>query len=161
MSMLPVLEGQSTLAQHEVFLHYCGFNIVAARVFGRFKLFWATPKWYTNDPEDDSICQQCCNGINAASKLTGTVATELCGCTDADMDFHDPPLIFDMKNDIFELRVLTADSWPADAEADMATIIAKAEEKKEAMQSEVPSQPDFSGALLSRVPCAGISIPIM
>jgi steryl-sulfatase len=145
-SMLPVLEGQTTLAQHEVFLHYCGFSAFAARVFGRFKLFWATPKWYTNDPEDDSICVQCCNGVNSASVLTGTTATQLCGCTDADMDFHDPPLIFDMKNDIFELHALSADSWPADAEADMATVVSKAEEKKEAMQSEVPSKPDITGA---------------
>merc|ERR1712048_712442 len=51
-----------------------------------------------------------------------------------------------MKNDIFELHVLSADSWPADAEADMATIMSKAEETKEAMQSEVPSHPDIMGA---------------
>lgn len=37
--MLPVLlHGAPT--QHEVFLHYCGFNIVAARVWGRWKVWW-------------------------------------------------------------------------------------------------------------------------
>ena len=41
--MIPVIQGamasnQSPASQHEVFLHYCGFNILAARVNGRFKV---------------------------------------------------------------------------------------------------------------------------
>ena len=27
--------GETSMTQHEVFFHYCGFNIAAARVFGR------------------------------------------------------------------------------------------------------------------------------
>ena len=36
--MLPALRGAPS--QHEVFLHYCGFTIVAARVWGRWKVWW-------------------------------------------------------------------------------------------------------------------------
>merc|ERR1712151_1307482 len=70
--MGPVVRGESMQSQHDVFLHYCGFNIYAARVGGRFKVFWATPKWYTNDPMNSSVCLQCCNGVNTGSRLTGT-----------------------------------------------------------------------------------------
>ena len=38
--MSPVLTGTANASQHTVFLHYCGFNIPAARVYGRFKVFW-------------------------------------------------------------------------------------------------------------------------
>ena len=42
--MTPVLKGQDS-SQHEVFFHYCGFEIISARVHGRFKVFWAKQKW--------------------------------------------------------------------------------------------------------------------
>lgn len=38
--MSPVLIGTANASQHPVFLHYCGFNIPAARVYGRWKVFW-------------------------------------------------------------------------------------------------------------------------
>ena len=46
--MGPVLRGETTQSQHDVFLHYCGFTIVAARVFGRWKVWWAM-----------QVCHQC------------------------------------------------------------------------------------------------------
>merc|ERR1711862_198776 len=144
--MLSVLKGETKSSQHEVFLHYCGFNIAAARVFGRFKVFWKTPKWYANDPKNASVCLQCCNGVNLFSKLTGTSATELCGCKDKEMDFHDPPLVYDMTNDRMELHALSVDTWPKDAGASFETVVQKAEAKRTAMRKEVDSKANLFGA---------------
>ena len=59
--MGPVLRDPASVpSQHGVFLHYCGFNIVAARVAGRFKVFWAVQRWYTHDARNASVCLECC-----------------------------------------------------------------------------------------------------
>mmetsp|Transcript_60508 Transcript_60508/g.130599 ORF Transcript_60508/g.130599 Transcript_60508/m.130599 type:complete len:587 (+) Transcript_60508:25-1785(+) len=143
--MTPVLRG-TTGSQHDVFLHYCGFTIVAARVSGRFKVFWATPKWYTNDPKNGSVCLQCCNGVNPFSRLTGAIATQLCGCEDKDQDWHDPPLVFDMATDVQEDKPLTGANWPADAGISLADVVSKALLAKETMEMDVHPKPDITGA---------------
>lgn len=145
-SMMPVLKGETTSSQHDVFLHYCGFNIYAARVVGRFKVFWATPKWYTNDKPDASICHQCCNGVNPWSKLTGSSATELCGCKDSDMDVQSPPLVYDMLKDPMELQPLSEDTWPSDVKLSMTEAISRAEKRKEQMLADFNPKPTMGGA---------------
>jgi hypothetical protein len=52
------------VTQHEVFFHYCGFNIAAARVFGRWKVFWLMQNWYTNDHQ---------NRYALSKRLSGTL----------------------------------------------------------------------------------------
>jgi hypothetical protein len=116
--MRPVLSTTNGTSQHPVFLHYCGFRILAARVHGRFKVFWATQKWYTNDASNSSICRECCNGANPWSKpVTGVVATELCGCQDKDIIKlpDDAPIVYDMQEDLMELHPLDAGNWPPPA----------------------------------------------
>ena len=66
--MMPLLLGQTNATAHGVLLHYCGFRVVAARVSGRFKVFWGLQRWYTHDAPNASICQECCNGINPWSR---------------------------------------------------------------------------------------------
>jgi len=144
--MGPVLRRHSTASQHDVFLHYCGFSVVAARVAGRFKVFWATPKWYTHNKEDNAVCQQCCNGVNPLSRLTGATATQLCGCEAKDLDHHDPPLVFDMTYDKFELTPLTARAWPSDAGLGLLDVVRKATAARQVMEASVHPKPDKSGA---------------
>ena len=50
--MSPVLRRYSNTSQHKVLLHYCGFNAIAARVYGRWKVWWAMQNWYAH-------CQRC------------------------------------------------------------------------------------------------------
>ena len=127
-----------------------GFRIIAATVSGRWKVFWAFQRWYTNDPKNTSICIQCCNGINPLSvPATGAPATELCGCEDKDLVWLVDPEIFDLRNDQFELHALNRSSpWPADGGAgtSYATIVAAANATRDAMMAEVPTKPDRSGA---------------
>eukprot|EP00948_MAST-09A_sp_MAST-9A-sp1_P000949 g949.t1 len=114
--MSPILLDQTTESQHDVFFHYCGFRIIAGRVYGRWKVFWATQKWYTNDKKNTSVCLQCCNGINPWSKLF-TPATELCGCSDKDLNFYNEthPLVYDMRHDRLELHPIDESNWPTDS----------------------------------------------
>jgi len=144
--MSPVLNGSSPLSQHSVFLHYCGFNIVAARVWGRYKVFWGQQRWYANDPYNASVCTQCCNGVNAASKLTGTTATLLCGCDTKDFNWFDKPLVYDMLNDRLELHNFTADNWPASLKVTYKDVVAAAEAEKARMEQEIHAKPDITGA---------------
>jgi hypothetical protein len=149
-SMLPVLTGATKQSQHDVFLHYCGFQIIAARVYGRWKVFWAMQKWYTNDPYNASICTQCCNGINPLSvPVTGAPATELCGCQDKDLTWLDSPVVFDMRHDRLEehpLRNATS-SWPADADGvTYADVITAANATRKRMMADIPAKPNKAGA---------------
>eukprot|EP00939_MAST-03C_sp_MAST-3C-sp1_P005317 g5317.t1 len=119
-SMLPIVteNGAAAVSQHNVLFHYCGFQILAARVGGRFKVFWGTQKWYTNDPMNASVCTECCNGANPWSKpVTGTVATELCGCEDKDIEWVSKDIdlpVYDMLLDPFERDPLNSSSkWPS------------------------------------------------
>jgi len=144
--MTPVLKG-SNVTQHAVFLHYCGFNIVAARVYGRFKLFWATQKWYTHDAANFSICTECCNGINPAS-LPFAPATFLCGCTNGSaLVWHTGhPLIYDLKHDVFESHPITQSSWPQDTGLTYTEVIQLAEAERGRLLSIVHPVPDKHGA---------------
>jgi arylsulfatase A-like enzyme len=148
-SMLPVLTGATNRSQHDVFLHYCGFQIISARVYGRWKVFWAIQKWYTNDPYNASICVQCCNGVNPLSvPVTGAPATELCGCQDKDLTWLDTPVVFDMRHDRREEHPLTGGGgWPADAGGvTYAQVIAAANATRKRMMADVPAKPNKAGA---------------
>lgn len=136
-----------------MFLHYCGFHIVAARVFGRWKVFWLMQNWYTNDARNSSICLECCNGINPYSRLTGTTATLLCGCglgggPRGDLRVLPRPVIFDMRHDVMELHPITDDSgWPADGNGSSYTaVLALANATKARMEAAVHPTPTAAGA---------------
>lgn len=148
--MTPILKG-STKPQHEVFFHYCGFEIIAARVQGRFKVFWAKQKWYTHDSKNESICTECCNGANPYSKIvTGTIATELCGCQKNDLVYQPEGKdleIYDMLKDPFELKPLNSKSiWPSDTNTTYASVVSVANEARENMLRSFNPQPNYQGA---------------
>lgn len=145
--MSPVLFGKTQASQHDVFFHYCGFNIVAARLTGRIKVFWATPIWYQFDPQNASICLECCNGINLASELAAP-ASDLCDCTLANMHiFPDAaPLVYDVLHDPFEQVPLTAANWPSDTSFTYRQAISTASQARIQMQNTVNPQPDKQGA---------------
>jgi len=146
--MTPVLLETTSETQHEVFLHYCGFKIVGARVWGRWKVFWSVQKWYTNDAYNASICIQCCNGINPLSNLV-TPATELCDCSEEAM-MHYPneqPIIYDIKYDQFELNPLHQNStWPDDSDTSFDEVVSVANYAKELMLDNVNPTPTIYGA---------------
>ena len=157
--MKPVLLGGSTsVSQHGVFLHYCGFNIVAARVQGRFKVFFATQKWYTNDEKNSSICLECCNGINPSSRLVGATASELCGCSEKDLTWYGkngssssalPHPVYDMATEEgrMETNALSPATWPnATTNLTYAEVVRMAIEAKAAMIAQVDPKPDHNGA---------------
>jgi hypothetical protein len=145
--MTPVLRGEQ-MTQHEIFFHYCGFEIVAARVRGRFKVFWAKQIWYTHDEKNESICIECCNGANPYSKIiTGTVASELCGCEQKDLFYVDEVEVYDMVNDPFESNPLTSKSvWPDDTNTTYKDIVGIANEARDKMLKDFDPQPNHQGA---------------
>jgi hypothetical protein len=162
--MRPVLSSPTTApTQWDVFLHYCGFRIIAARVAGRYKVFFATQKWYTYDPHDASICTQCCNGVNKAGRIvTHTNATELCGCGHHDLISHeDHPIVFDLDHDLTESVPLNASNWPAGATMSYEAAVSKARAAREAMEADLHPKPSIGGAgtctaglpAASRQPC--------
>jgi len=144
--MTPVLTGHSSQSQHAVFLHYCGFNIVAARVWGRYKVFWGQQKWYVNDPYNASVCTQCCNGVNPSSRLTGTTATLLCGCDIKDINWFEQPIVYDMSWDRLELNSLSADNWPSTFNVTYEAVVSAANATKADMEKEIDPKPDITGA---------------
>lgn len=146
--MGPVLRGDTTDSMHAVFLHYCGFNLIAARVAGRFKIFWATQKWYTHDARNNSICLECCNGVNPASLLFAP-ATQLCGCTNGTSIVWRPDgseLMYDMKHDIMERTPLTPAAWPRDTNTTYAAVVAAANTARWAMINRIHPSPNKAGA---------------
>ena len=148
-SMLPILIGNTNKSQHEVFLHYCGFKIIAARVLGRFKVYFGFQRWYTNDPYNASICLQCCNGVNPLSvPFTGAPATELCGCEDEDLEWLNEPVVYDMRHDQLEVHpLLSTSSWPIDSDGlTYARVVKMANATREKMMKEIPAQPNKAGA---------------
>lgn len=147
--MAPLLRAPaSATTQWSVFLHYCGFRIIGARVGSRWKVFWATQKWYTNDRHDSSICNECCNGVNTAGVVvTGTNATQLCGCADRDLDSHeDVPVVFDLDHDPFEANPLTKATWPAGAGVSYSALVSQAHVARTAMEAELHPKPSLGGA---------------
>ena len=138
---------------HDVFLHFCGFNVLAARVAGRYKLFWGTQKWYTHDAPNASVCLECCNGINPYSKLPGLApATELCGCDGDAIEWRGngsaqlPLLVFDIAADPMEREPLNATNWPSDASMSFAAVLAAAEAERDAVHAKVHPTPNKDGA---------------
>eukprot|EP01052_Picozoa_sp_SAG31_P020135 SAG31_NODE_1500_length_8090_cov_10.522588_12_plen_665_part_00 len=146
-SMMPILTGGTTHSQHKVFFHYCGFQLIAARVDGRWKVFWATQKWYTHDSPNASVCVQCCNGINPYSLLYAP-ATELCGCTEKELVWapRDQPLVFDMLHDRLEQHVLTAENWPDGSGTSFEDVVFQASVARKAMETRVHPTPTAAGA---------------
>jgi hypothetical protein len=151
--MTPILVqprgGSPAVAQHAVFLHYCGFAITSARVSGRWKVFFAIQKWYTHDARNASVCLQCCNGVNPYSRITGATASELCGCSEMDLDWLDTPIVFDvaLTHDPFELQPLTSSTpWPEGSNTSYEEVVSAANNTRNAMIASFNPKPDRSGA---------------
>ena len=147
-NFLPVVLQTTNQTEHDVFLHYCGFNIIAARVQGRFKVFWATQKWYTNDKLNSSICVECCNGINPFSIIaTGAAASEVCGCQDKDLNWLDRPIVYDMNTDQLENYPINSEiNWPKGTGTSYLNVVSKANVTRNKMKNLVPTKPNTSGA---------------
>jgi steryl-sulfatase len=145
-SMLPILLERTHISQHDVFFHYCGFNVLAARVWGRWKVFWAMQRWYTYQPLNASVCVQCCNGINPVSKLFGTPASELCGCAGDALETLSVPIVYDMLSDPLEANALTSTNWPGSTNTTFSAVVQRANDAKAAMERELHPKPDAFGA---------------
>jgi len=145
--MTPVLANPlGSQTQHAVFLHYCGFRIIGARVWGRWKVFWATQRWYTFDPPNASICNECCNGVNAAGvAVAGVHATQLCGCDDSALTTYDAPIIYDLETDVMEEKPLTNATWPSSAGVGYDAIVRLAVQARDAMEAELHPSPSVGG----------------
>ena len=159
--MAPVLLGSPSHARNasaaavhpDVFLQWCGFTVVAARVWGRWKVHWYSQKWYTHDAMNSSICLECCNGINPYSKLVGAPATELCGCAARDLVAlrGDAITVYDVEtNDVSERLPLTRANWPGHTAGNVSysydDVVAAANATRDAIVREVHPTPDSSGA---------------
>eukprot|EP00042_Codosiga_hollandica_P058666 m.888254 g.888254 ORF g.888254 m.888254 type:complete len:519 (+) comp59927_c0_seq3:5005-6561(+) len=92
---------------HEFMWHYCGDNVTAARYEG-YKIHFATPIWQT-DTRPSPLCTECCP--YSPLTLNGTGGS-MCDCGQANLQFHDPPVIYSMVNDPFELTPLTPATLP-------------------------------------------------
>ena len=114
-------------SQHEVLLHYCGFTPLAATVRGRWKVFWGEQKWYTDDPANYTICTQCCKNLRP----------DLCGCEEKDIVARTPPVVYDLRDDVFEANALTEATWPAAAGVGYADVVG-ANKTRAAMEAAAP-----------------------
>ena len=143
----PVLRDAAAPTAHRVLLLYCGFTPIAARVFGRWKLFWATQRWHTFDPPDYAICTQCCNGVVPAGKLFGVNATQMCQCDDSALEWHAAqPIVYDMERDPLETTPLGPSTWPASAApTTYAEVWRAANETRDAMVAKVHPEPRPGG----------------
>ena len=105
---------------------------------------------YTHDARNASICLECCNGINPWSRLTGTTATELCGCTDTDLVplLGEAIVVYDVATrDVGEATPLRRANWPADAGvATYEAVVRAANATRAAMEARVHPKPDAGGA---------------
>ena len=119
-------------------------------MWGRWKVFWATQKWYTHDAANASICNQCCNGVNSAGAIfAGVNATQLCGCGDSDVVSHEEaPLVFDLENDLLEQTPLTNASWPQRNTSDPSyeAVVQTATVVRIAMEAKLHPMPSIGGA---------------
>jgi len=68
-------------------IHYCGEELSAVRVEGRYKAHFATAIW--------------------EGGLDNCPSASICGCAGDSVKLYDPPLLFDLKNDISESKPLT------------------------------------------------------
>ena len=153
----PVLRDAAAPTAHRVLLLYCGFTPIAARVFGRWKLFWATQRWHTFDPPDYAICTQCCNGVVLAGKLFGVNATQMCQCDDSALEWHAAqPIVYDMERDPLETTPLGPSTWPASAApATYAEVWRAANETRDAMVAKVHPKPRPGGGGTCGRPAGG------
>ena len=76
---------------HDIMFHYCGKELAAVRVEGRYKAIFATPVW-----EPGTV---------------GCPKQSVCGCDGKDVEKHSPPLLFDIRADPSETATLTAGNF--------------------------------------------------
>ncbi|XP_049727531.1 arylsulfatase H [Elephas maximus indicus] len=94
-NLMPLLEGRVSHSDHEFLFHYCGLYLHAVRWHQRdcatvWKVHYVTPKFH---PEGAGACYG-----------GGT-----CSCS-GDVNYHDPPLLFDISRDPSESRPLNPDN---------------------------------------------------
>lgn len=73
---------------HDIMFHYCGKELGAVRIDGKYKAIFATPVWEAGTA--------CCP------------KQSICGCDGKDVKRHNPPLLFDIRADPSETKTLTA-----------------------------------------------------
>lgn len=98
--MRPMDMNNPWLAQRRTQFHYCGTNIIAARWMD-FKVFWATQKWQEGW---GAVCHECCPRAGYTAGLFGS--TTLCQCDAKSLDYHSPPLVFNIRRDPNETKAL-------------------------------------------------------
>eukprot|EP00037_Helgoeca_nana_P016944 m.159891 g.159891 ORF g.159891 m.159891 type:complete len:541 (-) comp23766_c0_seq1:285-1907(-) len=112
-NMLPILRVPATTpTAHDWLWHYCGNNVTAGRHAG-LKFHFATQRW-TSAARPSPKCKQCCP--YGPTSFNGTGGS-MCDCASGDVDFHDPPLIFNMTADREERHPLTVSTFPGFAAA--------------------------------------------
>jgi len=100
----PVDASNGWLSQKKVHMHYCGTRPLAAR-YMNYKVHWATQRWQEGY---EDVCTQCCPAAGYTAGLFGS--TTLCQCDDSSLDFHDPPLVFNIRRDPNETTPLALSS---------------------------------------------------
>ena len=162
--LAPLLRNPAAPTAHKVLLMYCGFHPIAAKVFGRYKLFWATQRWHTFDAANFSICTQCCNGVVPAGKIFfGVNATQMCQCDGNALTWHlSQPVVFDLDADPMEKVPLNATNWPSSAHPiTYQDVWSTANATREAMLAQIDPKPEPGGGgtctaglpQVSRQPC--------
>lgn len=91
---------------HSVSCSLCATSVVARN--GRYKLHFATQIW-TSVARPSPKCVECCP--YGPTSLNGTGGS-LCDCGAGDLNFHNPPLVYDMHVDRNELHPLGPDDIP-------------------------------------------------
>ncbi|XP_058147595.1 arylsulfatase H-like isoform X2 [Dasypus novemcinctus] len=94
-NLMPLLEGRVSHSDHEFLFHYCGVYLHSVRWHQKdcatvWKVHYVTPKFH---PAGADACY----------------SSVLCSCS-GDVDFHDPPLLFDISRDPAEARLLNTDN---------------------------------------------------
>jgi len=146
--------------KNEIYPFFCGTTLFAAR-WKKFKAHYITPDYvtYTGAPTPPNECGgQCCPYDPHSLFPTG-----VCGCANVDplsgqpqqrITVQNPPLLFDLSNDIAEAHPLTPANFN-DYNEVMATINQKVDALKATIQVQNPSQlntPLLNSALQ---PCCG------
>jgi len=146
--------------KNDIYPYFCGTRLFAAR-WKKFKAHYVTSDfilWNGNPTPSTSCHGECC-----PYDPNGLFPIGVCGCADVDplsgapikrTTIQNPPLLFDLSQDIREANPLTPDNF-----ADYATVMATINEKKDALLATIviqnPSQlntPFFNQALQ---PCCG------
>ena len=160
----PWLIGPDGLGATRAQLHFCGARVIGARV-RNIKILWATQRWA--QPDDlpggprggwaPDVCEQCCPRAGWAERAPFG-AQSGCGCDDSSLDWHNPPLAFDVAADRNETRPLGAGALYDEAVALAIAERARVERELARIGDDAPPAPCLTCLVplpLSAWPCCG------